>query len=69
MWKNISPKAKDFVKICLNKNSSKRPSAKEALNHPWFANVIKDIHNNKKIKIIFEKKIHKNEKALKNKLF
>ena len=50
MWKNISPKAKDFVKICLNKNSSKRPSAKEALNHPWFANVIKDIHNNKKIK-------------------
>ena len=50
MWKNISPKAKDFVKICLNKNSSKRPSAKEALNHPWFANVIKEIHNNKKIK-------------------
>ena len=50
LWKNISNKAKDFVKICLNKNSTKRPSAKEALNHPWFSNVIKEIHNYKKIK-------------------
>ena len=50
MWKNISNSAKDFVKICLNKNSTKRPSASEALNHPWFSNVIKDTHNVKKIK-------------------
>ena len=49
MWKNISNNAKDFVKICLNKNSTKRPSAQEALNHIWFSNVAKEIHNNKKI--------------------
>ena len=50
MWNNISNKAKDFVKICLNKNSCKRPSAREAINHPWFSIVIKEIHNYKKIK-------------------
>ena len=50
MWKNISKNAKDFVKMCLNKNSNKRPSASEALKHPWFVNVIKETHNFKKIK-------------------
>ena len=50
MWKNISKNGKDFVKMCLNKNSIKRPSAREALQHPWFANVIKKTHNFKKIK-------------------
>ena len=49
-WKSISKNAKDFVKMCLNKNSIKRPSAKEALKHPWFATVIKETHNFKKIK-------------------
>jgi len=50
MWKSISKNAKDFVKVCLNKNSIKRPSASEALEHPWFKNVIKKTHNFKKIK-------------------
>jgi calcium-dependent protein kinase len=49
MWKNISQNAKDFVKMCLNKNSNKRPSASEALKHPWFIKVIKETHNFKKI--------------------
>ncbi len=49
-WKNISNNAKDFVKICLNKNSIKRPSASEALKHPWFSNVLKEIHNFDNIK-------------------
>jgi calcium-dependent protein kinase len=49
-WKNISNNAKDFVRICLNKNSIKRPSASEALNHPWFANVLKEVHNSNSIK-------------------
>ena len=44
-WKNISNNAKDFVRMCLKKNCSKRPSAGEALKHPWFSNVLKEIHN------------------------
>ena len=44
-WKNISNNAKDFVRMCLKKNCSKRPSAGEALKHPWFANALKEIHN------------------------
>ena len=44
-WKDISNNAKDFMKICLNKNSNKRPSACEALKHPWFVNELKEIHN------------------------
>ena len=49
-WKNISNNAKDFVRICLNKNASKRPSASEALKYPWFNNVLKETHNINNIK-------------------
>ena len=49
-WKNISNNAKDFVKICLNKNSNKRPSACEALNHQWFTIILKEIHDFSRIK-------------------
>ena len=49
-WKNISNNAKDFVRICLNKNGSKRPSASEALKYPWFNNVLKETHNINNIK-------------------
>jgi calcium-dependent protein kinase len=48
-WKNISEDAKDFVKLCLNKASGKRPSASEALLHRWFKNVISKTHNLKNI--------------------
>ena len=49
-WKNISNNAKDFVRICLNKNGNKRPSASEALKYPWFNNVLKETHNINNIK-------------------
>ena len=45
VWKNVSNEAKSFVKLCLEKNSSKRPSAIKALDHPWFAKVLKASHN------------------------
>ena len=48
-WKNISDEAKDFVKLCLNKNASQRPSASEALDHKWFKSVIAKTHNMKNI--------------------
>jgi len=48
-WKNISSSAKDFVKLCLNKNPSARPSASKAVDHIWFSNVLKETHSVKNL--------------------
>ena len=48
-WKNISKSAKDFVKLCLNKNASERPSASKAVDHIWFSNVVKETHSLKNL--------------------
>ena len=48
-WKNISDDAKNFVKLCLNKNAAQRPSASEALDNQWFKVVANKIHNLKNI--------------------
>ena len=48
-WKNISKSAKDFVKLCLNKNASERPSASKAVEHIWFSNVVKETHSLKNL--------------------
>lgn len=34
-WDGISDEAKDFVKMLLNKDHAKRPTALQALQHPW----------------------------------
>jgi len=34
-WKNISDTAKDFIKKLLNPDPLRRPTAAEALDHPW----------------------------------
>jgi len=34
-WQGVSDEAKDFVKFLLNRDPAKRPTAKEALKHPW----------------------------------
>ena len=44
IWNNISSKAKSFVKLCLERNPDKRPSAIKALDHPWFTNVLNETH-------------------------
>ena len=33
---SISPEAVDLIRIMLNKDPNQRPSAQEALNHPFF---------------------------------
>ena len=43
-WNKVSNNAKSFVKLCLEKNPNKRPSAIKALDHPWFANVLNETH-------------------------
>ncbi|GIL43935.1 hypothetical protein Vafri_1520 [Volvox africanus] len=34
-WEGVSEEAKDFVRLLLNKDPAKRPTAKQALAHPW----------------------------------
>ena len=36
-WEGVSEEAKSFIALLLNKDPSNRPSAKEALRHPWLA--------------------------------
>ena len=41
-WSNLTENSKDFIKLCLNKDPNKRPSAIEALSHKWFLHFIQD---------------------------
>lgn len=34
-WREVSDEAKEFIKALLQKDHTKRPTAKEALKHPW----------------------------------
>ncbi|CDO77740.1 hypothetical protein BN946_scf184993.g3 [Trametes cinnabarina] len=36
-WENVSETARDFVRACLTVDPTKRPTAAEALQHPWLA--------------------------------
>merc|ERR1711874_718067 len=36
-WKRVSAPAFDFVKQLLAVNADKRPTAKQAMDHPWIA--------------------------------
>ena len=46
VWKKISENAKNFVKSLLLMDVDKRPSAEEALNHPWIKEADKLMQNN-----------------------
>ncbi|KAG0312093.1 hypothetical protein BG000_006420, partial [Podila horticola] len=35
-WKDISPLAKSFIDSLLIVSAERRPTASQALNHPWF---------------------------------
>ena len=36
IWNSLTAEARDLVELLLNMNPQKRPSAQEALEHPWF---------------------------------
>lgn len=42
-WKVISKEAKEFIKLCLNKNPDQRPSIQELFSHPWITDVPEDV--------------------------
>jgi len=35
VWSSMTDQAKDFITQLLTKDQNKRPSAAEALQHPW----------------------------------
>jgi serine/threonine protein kinase len=39
-WNDVSPTAKAFVQTLLQFDETKRPTAQEALNHPWFDTIL-----------------------------
>lgn len=39
VWGNVSDDAKDFITQLLTKDQDKRPSAEQALQHPWIIKV------------------------------
>lgn len=41
-WQDISPEAKDFVQRLLDRDEAARPTAAEALAHPWLAGDVRD---------------------------
>lgn len=38
-WANISPAARSLVTSLLDKNAAQRPTAAQALQHPWFSEI------------------------------
>ena len=49
IWKTLSPEAQSLVSKLLVKDPNKRLSAEQALNHPLFAKVVRNIHGKEKI--------------------
>ena len=45
IWNNVSNNAKSFLKLCLEKSPLKRPNAVQALDHPWFTDVLNESHS------------------------
>ena len=38
VWAQVSDQGKDFITQLLTKEQDKRPSAEQALQHPWIQN-------------------------------
>lgn len=44
-WRHISRETQAYIRLLLEVDPNRRPSAEEALQHVWLANVRKEIHN------------------------
>ena len=62
-WKNISPEARDFVAKLLDKDPAKRPTAQEALKHPWLKGTIKDRHKGTPLSLAVVQRIQRFSQA------
>jgi calcium-dependent protein kinase len=48
-WKQVSQNCIDFISKCLIKNPDYRFSASEASEHPWFKDILNEIHASKNL--------------------
>ena len=44
IWDHVTPAAKDFIKTMLTPDPKLRPTATQAMNHPWVKDVQPDVH-------------------------
>ncbi|KAF1997635.1 Ca/Cm-dependent protein kinase A [Amniculicola lignicola CBS 123094] len=44
-WKEVSPEAKEFIKLLLQPDQTKRPSSEDALGHVWLTGKTASDHN------------------------
>lgn len=58
-WDGISDEAKDFVKALLDKDASKRPTAKEALKHPWLKGHVEDRRSGRQLSLAVVQRIQR----------
>ena len=65
-WSNISQECKDFIKMLLDPNPTKRGTAEEVLHHPWFTqgtatdhDLLADVRENFDAKGTFRKAVRK----------
>ena len=67
-WNQVTKEAIDFIKCCMKKNPQDRLSAKEALNHSWFTNILKKVHSEVFLKndILLNLKKFESKHTLKN---
>jgi len=62
-WDGISDDAKDFVKTLLNKDPTKRPTAKEAMKHPWLRGRIEDRSSGRPLSLAVVQRIQRFSQA------
>lgn len=58
-WDGISDEAKDFVQALLDKDPSKRPTAKEALKHPWLKGRIEERSSGRQLSLAVVQRIQR----------
>lgn len=58
-WDGVSDEAKDFVQKLLDKDHKKRPSAKQALRHPWLKGSIKERSKGKPLSLAVVQRIQR----------
>jgi len=62
-WKGISPEAMDFVVKLLDKDPAKRPTAQQALKHPWLRGTIEDRHKGTPLSLAVVQRIQRYSQA------